>query len=33
WTKDDLYDFAEVVDVGAVDLIELQEKGYSYISW
>jgi len=33
WTKDDLYDFVEVVDVGAVDLMELQEQGYSYISW
>ncbi|HED36251.1 MAG TPA: hypothetical protein ENJ08_18805 [Gammaproteobacteria bacterium] len=33
WTKDDLYDFVEVVDVGAVDLIELQEQGYGYISW
>jgi uncharacterized protein len=33
WTKEDLYDFVEVVPVGAADLIELQEKGYSYISW
>jgi intracellular sulfur oxidation DsrE/DsrF family protein len=33
WTKKDLYDFAEVVEVGAADLVELQEKGYSYISW
>ncbi len=33
WTKDDLYDFVEVVNVGAVDLMELQEQGYSYISW
>jgi len=33
WTKDDLYDFAEVVQVGAADLVELQEQGYSYISW
>jgi len=33
WTKDDLYDFVEVVQVGAADLIELQEQGYSYISW
>ena len=33
WSKDDLYDFVEIVPVGAIDLIELQEKGYSYISW
>ena len=33
WTKKDLVDFAEVVEVGASDLIELQEQGYSYISW
>ncbi len=33
WKKDDLYDFVEVVDVGAVDLMELQQQGYSYISW
>lgn len=33
WKKEDLYDFVEVVQVGAADLIELQEKGYSYISW
>lgn len=33
WTKKDLVDFAEVVEVGASDLIELQEQGFSYISW
>lgn len=33
WSKKDLVDFAEVVEVGASDLIELQEQGYSYISW
>ena len=33
WTKDDLYDFVEVVDVGAADLMALQAQGYSYISW
>lgn len=33
WEKDDLYDFVEVVDVGAVDLMQLQQQGYSYISW
>ncbi len=32
WTKDDLYDFAEVVQVGAADLLEHQEKGFAYIS-
>ncbi|MGD2075965.1 MAG: DsrE family protein [Gammaproteobacteria bacterium] len=33
WTESDMLDFAEVVDVGADDLMQLQEQGYSYISW
>jgi len=33
WDKDDMFDFVTVVEIGAVDLIELQEQGYSYISW
>jgi intracellular sulfur oxidation DsrE/DsrF family protein len=33
WTKDDVLDFAEVVQIGAVDIMELQEKGFSYLSW
>lgn len=33
WTADDLLDFAEVVEIGADDLMALQEQGYSYISW
>lgn len=33
WDKSDMLDFAEVVDIGADDLMTLQEKGYSYISW
>jgi len=33
WTKNDLLDFAEVVPVGAEDLMLLQEQGYQYISW
>lgn len=33
WTEKDLVDFAKVVQVGAADLMELQEQGYSYISW
>jgi len=33
WTEDDLLPFAQVVDVGAADLMELQEQGFSYISW
>jgi len=32
WDKDDLYDFAEIVQVGAADLLEHQEKGFAYIS-
>lgn len=33
WTEEDLVDFAKVVQVGAADLMELQEQGYTYISW
>ena len=33
WSKSDMLDFAEVVDIGANDLMQLQEQGYSYISW
>jgi intracellular sulfur oxidation DsrE/DsrF family protein len=33
WGKDDILDFAEIVDIGADDLMTLQEQGYSYISW
>lgn len=33
WTEDDIFDYARVVEIGANDLMELQEKGYSYISW
>lgn len=33
WTEDDVYDFAEVVQVGAADIMELQEQGYSYLTW
>lgn len=33
WTKEDILDFAEIVEIGADDLMRLQEQGYSYISW
>ena len=33
WNEDDILPFAKVVDVGAADLMELQEQGFSYISW
>lgn len=33
WGEEDLLDVATVVPIGAVDLMELQEKGFSYISW
>jgi intracellular sulfur oxidation DsrE/DsrF family protein len=33
WSKSDLLEFAEVVDIGADELMRLQEQGYSYISW
>jgi intracellular sulfur oxidation DsrE/DsrF family protein len=33
WTKDDMLDFAEIVQIGADDIMTLQEQGYSYLSW
>lgn len=33
WTDEDLLPFAEIEEVGAASLLELQEQGYSYISW
>lgn len=33
WKEKDLYEFVKVVEVGAADLMELQEQGFSYISW
>ncbi len=33
WTEKDLLPFAKRVEVGAADLMELQEQGYAYISW
>lgn len=33
WTQEDLLPFAKYVEVGAADLMELQEQGYAYISW
>lgn len=33
WTEDDLLPFAKHVEVGAADLMELQEQGFAYISW
>lgn len=33
WTKQDMLPFAKYVEVGAADLMELQQQGYAYISW
>ena len=33
WSKDDLYDFAKIVDVGVADIMELQEQNYAYVAW
>ncbi len=33
WTEKDMLPFANVVEVGASALMELQEQGYAYISW
>ncbi|MGM0411903.1 MAG: DsrE family protein [Pseudomonadota bacterium] len=33
WKEEDMVDFARVVQVGAAELMELQEDGYAYIAW
>ena len=33
WEEKDMIPLAKIVEVGASDLMELQEQGYSYISW
>ncbi|MGA7800573.1 MAG: DsrE family protein [Gammaproteobacteria bacterium] len=33
WTQSDLVDYAEIVPIGADDIMRLQEKGYAYLSW
>lgn len=33
WTEKDMLPLAKIVEVGASDLMELQEQGYAYISW
>ena len=33
WSADDLVDFAQIVDVGAAELMRLQEQGWACIAW
>jgi uncharacterized protein len=33
WTAADMLDFAQVEEVGAASIMELQEKGYAYLAW
>ena len=33
WSEADMLDFVEIVEIGADNLMLLQQKGYSYISW
>lgn len=33
WSKDDILEQAKVVPIGVDDVMQLQEQGYSYISW
>lgn len=33
WEEKDILPFAKIVEVGASDLMELQEQGYAYLSW
>ena len=33
WKEKDLLDFAKVVPIGVDDIMQLQEKGFAYMSW
>jgi len=33
WKQEDLLDFAKVVPIGVDDIMQLQEKGFAYMSW
>ncbi len=33
WVASDIVPFAKIIEVGAIDLLVLQEQGYSYVSW
>lgn len=33
WEKKDMVEFAQVEEVGAAAIMELQEKGYAYLAW
>lgn len=33
WTVEDVVEFAQVEEVGAVTRMELQEQGYVYLAW
>jgi intracellular sulfur oxidation DsrE/DsrF family protein len=33
WTEKDLFEFAKIVPIGVDDIMQLQEQGFSYMSW
>ena len=33
WTEKDMVDYAKIVPIGVDDIMQLQEKGFSYFSW
>jgi hypothetical protein len=33
WTANDMLDFAQIEEVGAAAVMELQERGYAYLAW
>jgi hypothetical protein len=33
WGPEDMLDLAQVVQIGAEDLMLLQEQGYAYLAW
>lgn len=33
WTKKDMQDFARIIPIGVDDIMQLQEQGFTYMSW
>jgi intracellular sulfur oxidation DsrE/DsrF family protein len=33
WTEKDLFEFAKIVPIGVDDIMQLQEQGFTYMSW
>ena len=33
WTEQNLVEYAKIVPIGVDDIMQLQERGFSYFSW